>query len=209
MVAGIYLITNKINGHRYVGGSLNIERRFKEHKRGTDANSQAIDKAILKYGKNNFTYQIITELPADWKVISQHEKYWIKFYNTFQNKKHYNLTEGGDDVVLWKENHPMLNKKHTKESKLQISKNRKGKCIGKDNPMWNKKHDKKTIKKMQEKKKGKNNPRYRHDIPTPQELFNEYNSSNITYKELAAKYNCGVMTIQRRIKKAKDSCVKN
>lgn len=34
MVSGIYMITNKINGHRYIGGSLNIERRFNDHKQG-------------------------------------------------------------------------------------------------------------------------------------------------------------------------------
>lgn len=96
MISGIYLITNKINGHKYVGGSLNINRRFSEHKRATDVDSQAIDKAILKYGANNFDYQIITKLPPNWKIIGEHEKYWIKFYNTFENKHHYNLTPGGD-----------------------------------------------------------------------------------------------------------------
>ncbi len=48
-----------------------------------------------------------------------------------------------------------------------------------------------------------NNPQFRDDIPSPQELFDEYNSSNISYRELAKKYNCGRNTIMRRIKKVK------
>lgn len=96
MVAGIYLITNKINGHMYVGGSVDIEKRFQEHQRGDNTDVQAIDRAIIKYGKDNFIYQIITELPADWDIIRKHEIYWIKFYNTFNDRRHYNLTDGGE-----------------------------------------------------------------------------------------------------------------
>lgn len=29
MVAGVYLITNKINDHKYVGGSINIENAIR------------------------------------------------------------------------------------------------------------------------------------------------------------------------------------
>lgn len=30
---GVYLITNNINGKMYIGSSINIERRWKEHLR--------------------------------------------------------------------------------------------------------------------------------------------------------------------------------
>lgn len=122
MVAGIYLITNKINGHMYVGGSVDIKKRLDNHKRGNDSDTQAIDKAILKYGKENFIYQIITELPADWKVIGEHEKYWINFYNTFEDKNHYNLTEGGEGVSGWR---------HSEDFKKEQSK----RMSGENNPM--------------------------------------------------------------------------
>lgn len=152
MVSGIYLIINKINGHMYVGGSVNIEKRFNEHKHFKDLKHSAIDKAIKKYGADNFTYQIITELPADWKIIEEHEKYWIKFYNTFKDRKHYNLTIGGDSLGAG-ENHPMYNKKHSDETRKKISESNKGKTfsdehkknlseshkgkyVGDNNPLW-------------------------------------------------------------------------
>lgn len=124
MVAGIYLITNKINGHMYIGGSIDITRRFKSHKNCCDIKTSAIDKAINKYGKENFSYQIITELPADWNIIGQHEKYWINFYNTFENKKHYNLTSGGEK-----------NFEVSEESRKKMSENRPD-ISGKNNPNY-------------------------------------------------------------------------
>jgi group I intron endonuclease len=54
MTSEIYLITNKINGHMYVGGSIDIERRFDEHKRYRDLKNSAVDRAIKKYGKENY-----------------------------------------------------------------------------------------------------------------------------------------------------------
>lgn len=141
MTSGIYLITNKINGHMYVGGSVDIEKRLNEHKRGKDTDNQAIDRAILNYGKENFIYQIITELPADWEIIGEHEKYWIKFYNTFKDSNHYNLTEGGEGVSGFI---------HTEETKNKISESLKGS----KNPNYKKTPSNETRKKISDSLKG-------------------------------------------------------
>ena len=50
-IIGIYKITNKKNGKMYIGQSNNIKRRFYEHCRN---NEILIDKAIQKYGKEEF-----------------------------------------------------------------------------------------------------------------------------------------------------------
>ena len=152
MTSGIYLITNKINDHMYVGGSIDIERRFREHKNYKGLKTQAVDRAIKKYGADNFTYQIITELPADWKVIGEHEKYWVKFYNTFKDKQHYNLDEGGRGRSDYT---------HSNETKMKISKAKKGKpnptkgisrpdMAGENNPFYGKHHTEETKIKMSE-----------------------------------------------------------
>lgn len=168
MVAGIYLIKNKINGHMYVGGSVNIEKRFGEHKRGSNSNTQAIDRAILKYGNENFTYQIITELPADWEIIEEHERYWINFYNTFKNPKHYNLTKGGEGVSGWtpseetrkRMSESQTGKVLTEETKKKISENMPD-MSGEKNNFYGQKHTPEACKQMSEKLSGEKNPRWK------------------------------------------------
>jgi group I intron endonuclease len=60
IMTGIYKITNKINGKVYIGQSINIERRWKEHISDKRKNS-LIHLAIEKYGEKNFNFEIIEE----------------------------------------------------------------------------------------------------------------------------------------------------
>ena len=196
MTSGIYLITNNINGHMYVGGSVDIKRRFSEHKISKFKKTQRIDRAINKYGADNFTYQIITELPADWKIIGKHEKYWIKFYNTFKDKKHYNLTPGGEGVQLFGEDNSFYGKHHSDETKQYLSDIK----TGVPNP-----HTAEQNKKIGDALRGKtqeNSNGFRHDLPTHEDIYNEW-KTGMTQKQLAEKYNCGERTISRRIQRYK------
>lgn len=49
---------------------------------------------------------------------------------------------------------------------------------------------------------GETNGMYRDDVPSPNELAEEYMSSQISIKGLSEKYNCGFNTIRRRLEKA-------
>ena len=70
MTTGIYKITNLINGHIYIGQSINIERRFREHKNGSEL---IVDKAIKKYGVENFSFDIIEECSEC--MLDERERY--------------------------------------------------------------------------------------------------------------------------------------
>lgn len=100
MTCGIYKITNKINGHSYIGLSKDIEKRFNDHKikafssKRKDDIEKVLYKAIRKYGINNFNFEILEE--CEEEVLKEREIYWIKFYNTYEDKFHYNETPGGD-----------------------------------------------------------------------------------------------------------------
>ena len=96
MVCGIYLITRKDTSQKYVGQAIDIYDRWLHHIKGYDIEHSRVDKAIRKHGVEKFTLQIITELPEDKKLLDINEKYWIRFYNTYEDKNHYNLTPGGD-----------------------------------------------------------------------------------------------------------------
>lgn len=101
-ICGIYKITNKINGHLYIGKSKDIYRRWTQHK--SDAKLQRtnapIHKAMYKYGIDNFLFEIIEKIPISQynEMGGAREKYWISYYNSFKDKKHYNLTEGGEGM---------------------------------------------------------------------------------------------------------------
>lgn len=99
---GIYKITNNINGKCYIGKSNNIDRRFRDHKRlafteGHKEYDKALYQAFRKYGLENFTFEIIEfiEDENDYENISgNREKYWIEFYDSYNNG--YNESLGGD-----------------------------------------------------------------------------------------------------------------
>lgn len=92
----IYKITNKINGKVYIGQtSKTIEERWKRHIIDTkrkDRKNSAIQNAILKYGKENFSIEEIEK--CDISELNNREIYWIAFYDSFHNG--YNCTLGGD-----------------------------------------------------------------------------------------------------------------
>lgn len=94
------------------------------------------------------------------------------------------------------------NKKISEETRKKMSESHKGE----KNHMWGKKHTEETKRKISENNgapSGKKHPKYRHDVPSPQELLIEYNSSDITQKELAKKYNCSLHLIETRLRKAR------
>lgn len=102
MSIGIYKYQNKINGQIYIGQSVNIETRQKQHL--YDAmnrpDTTGVDLAIAKYGIDNFDFEILEECPKE--QLNEREIYWIDFYDSYKNG--YNRTIGGDS--LHGENHP-------------------------------------------------------------------------------------------------------
>lgn len=102
-MACIYQYVNKINGHMYIGLTNNPKRRYFEHwfsannQNDKDYN-QAIHRALRKYGKENFDFNILEDnIPDDNKeLLKEREIYWIAKFNTYKDKQHYNETPGGD-----------------------------------------------------------------------------------------------------------------
>lgn len=84
---GIYKITNKINGKFYIGQSVDIKRRFMEHKT-PHGRMTSIKLAIKKYGKENFLFEVIEECGVE--ELDAREVYWIA-----KLKPQYNRNEGG------------------------------------------------------------------------------------------------------------------
>lgn len=97
---GIYKITNLINHKMYIGQSVHIEQRWKDHKarayyKDCEEYERPLYRAMRKYGLDNFDFEIVEECTVE--ALNERERYWIKFYNTFSDG--YNLTVGGDSSI--------------------------------------------------------------------------------------------------------------
>lgn len=94
----IYKITNTINNKIYIGQVYNktIYDRFARHIKEANPNHPILlDRAIYKYGKDNFTIEQIDEATS-LQELNEKEKYWISFYNSTNKNIGYNLTLGGN-----------------------------------------------------------------------------------------------------------------
>lgn len=93
-VSGIYKITYIKTGEAYIGRSVDIANRWKEHclsslNIGTIAHS-TFHNILAEKGLSNFTWEVLEEVERD-KQASR-EKYWIEFYQT---DKQLNQKAGG------------------------------------------------------------------------------------------------------------------
>ena len=75
---GIYKIENLINGKVYIGQSIHIERRWQEHCQ--PSSRSLVGKAIQKYGKERFTFQILEECAEE--QLDEIEERYISEYNS-------------------------------------------------------------------------------------------------------------------------------
>ena len=130
---GIYKITNKLNGKVYIGQSVDIDTRWRQHINAKD--DMLIHKSIQKYGAENFSFEVLLECPAE--MLNDWERDMIALYDCI-SPNGYNLTEGGGGC------------KCSEETRLKMSEAKKGKSS------WNKgiPCSEETRLKMSEAKKG-------------------------------------------------------
>lgn len=81
-IMGIYKITNLDNGMCYIGQSVDVADRWRQHvKRGVGAEPVTQNKlypAMKSIGVENFTFELIEECKGN--ELTPREKYWTDFY---------------------------------------------------------------------------------------------------------------------------------
>jgi len=121
MTGIIYKHTNKINGRAYIGQTIySLEIRLKGHLKESKNNPKyPFQRAIAKYGIENFTSEILEELPlcsslnTKQTTLDEAEIRLIKKHKTHISENGYNVAIGG--------NAPMAGRKHSEESRKKIS----------------------------------------------------------------------------------------
>lgn len=123
----IYITTNHINNRQYIGQHTYSKPELDETYFGS---GKALLKAIEKYGKENFSVEIL-----DWAQnkteLDELEKYYIALFNAVENDMFYNILHGGEGLGAG-EHHPSYGKPHN------------GDLHGKNNPMYGRHHTEET-----------------------------------------------------------------
>ena len=97
LISGIYLITNTINNKKYIGQSVNISRRWSEHKNSKYNQHSPITRAIEKYKLEHFEFRIFIIID-NINMMNFYEEQCIEIYDTLvANNRGYNIKKGGDN----------------------------------------------------------------------------------------------------------------
>lgn len=82
-ICGIYKITNLENGKAYIGQSVDMRERMRQHVKTSLSSAPSTNKLyqqMKKYGPENFTFEVL-EIVERAK-LNERETYWIDFYKT-------------------------------------------------------------------------------------------------------------------------------
>lgn len=181
MKSGVYKILNKQTGKFYIGSSINIDNRFKQHIRKLNSNNHDNDhlqKSWNKYGISNFTFEIVEYTEIENLIIR--EQYYLDklLYADENNNK---FSEIGYNILRCSSN--TLGFRFSEESKfkMSLSKSNISKKIDipdditieneiyyipqevtninkdKGNPFYGRKHSDHSKSKMSKSKTGKDN----------------------------------------------------
>ena len=154
MASGIYVITNTINGKRYIGSTSDLKKRRREHWNalaGGYHQNRHLQRSANRHGLGAFQFEILEEAnPADLKSREQ-------FYLDRLNPE-YNMCPASDSMLgsrrsdetkarmsesakrsswirgLPSHLHPMYGRKHSNETRQKMSINGKGKGAGQSRP---------------------------------------------------------------------------
>lgn len=102
-ICGIYKITNQINGKCYIGQSIDISRRWNQHKNNSNNPKNScfnlpFYQALRKYGIENFSFEILEQCLKE--ELNDKEFSYINYFKANDPKYGYNLTPGGNNNYL-------------------------------------------------------------------------------------------------------------
>ena len=100
VVWSIYMITNRANGKKYIGQTVDVQNRWNNH-RFASGDCPALHGAIKKYGVDAFDFNVV-EVCRSKAQADEAERTLIRRYHTRSYESGYNITNGGDGVSGWR-----------------------------------------------------------------------------------------------------------
>ena len=120
-ISGVYKITNNVTGEFYIGSSVNVKKRWNEHKCPSTWKAKPNKKlyqAMQEYGLDCFSFEVLEE--AETQYLKQEEQKFIEMLKP----KYNNYNAKGLDVERRKANHKKSINKYSQSEKGKVA-NRK------------------------------------------------------------------------------------
>lgn len=96
MAVNVYMITNKVNGKKYIGiTKREVTKRWWAHISRSKISDAKFMRAIQKHGRKSFDVKTLVVCP-DWEYACDMEQKLIALYDTFNTG--YNATLGGEGL---------------------------------------------------------------------------------------------------------------
>jgi group I intron endonuclease len=194
---GIYKIVNTLNNKVYVGSAIDIDTRWRRHKKMLIEcyhHSKKLQNSYNKHGINNFNYEII-EL-CEKHLLTQREQYWIESFDSYNNGYNSRPIAGsnlGLKLPISEETRKKIGlkskgRKHTEEAKQKIKEKRKSQIFSEE-----------TRKKISDLHKGKIvNEETRKKISEANKGRAPINKGK-TYEEIYGKEKAEELKLKRKI----------
>lgn len=133
-IAGIYSLTNKTTGKRYIGQTVYLNGRKGDHLlnlRRNQHDNDYLQKAFNKYGEEDFIFEVLEVVPKlengtnDKDKLTEREQYWMDYYKSWNRYYGYNINPSASI-------NPMQGKTHTEEARAKISEAAKGRVLSEE-----------------------------------------------------------------------------
>lgn len=192
--SGIYQIRNTVSEKIYVGSAKDLKARKRTHFSQLRTNQHPnnhLQNSYNKYNNEDFIFEVI-EYVDDKEDLLEREQYWMDKLEVTNQNKGYNININAIN---------RLGVKHTKESKMKMSINRKGKKVKEDNSFYGRHHSEETKLIISEKNRnskkwlGENNNSAKLTEEKVIEIKKLIIESKIRLKEIAEMFNVCKSTI--------------
>lgn len=181
--SGIYEIKCLASGKVYIGQTVDLNRRLKDHlrclRKGTHHNKY-LQRAFDKYGEEYFTFSVLQNCTAS--ELDACEQWWIQQRCSMDRKAGYNLESGGNPGKF-------------------VSEETRAKKIGKNNPQYGKHLSEAHIDALRVKNRGHNSNLCEKDVEEiklallsgkkPGELSSMYGLSSAAIQSISTGKNWG------------------
>ena len=189
MKSGIYQIKNIINNKIYIGSSVDIKRRWSEHRsdlKKMKHHSIHLQRAWYHYGEDVFIFTILEDV-GEPDLLIEREQHYLDLYKPYKREIGYNSCPNAGSRLGFKHSEESKKKmskskigsKHSEETKRKIGNAQKGKLISDETKSklrvsarkrWERPNacSQETRKKMSEARKGRKP--WNTGIETPQEV---------------------------------------